>query len=126
MKLRLPFVISDDRARAAAITPTADERLWWREASKPERRRILSIWTPWYLAAIILPVIVRDPTAFFGGKWKHVVPTTIIVAVIGGIVIWRASSPSLLRKHLVGKRIRDALLACTDPRIDPPRAGDAD
>jgi hypothetical protein len=127
MKFRLPIVIRDQSAGASAITPTPDEQVWWREASKPERRRIFSIWMPWYMGAITLPVMVHDPSAFFGGgKWKYLVPLAIVSGLIAATLLWKTSSPGLLRRSLVGKRMRDALLASADSTSEiPPGRGDS-
>jgi hypothetical protein len=122
MKLGRPFIV---RAPTPAITPTAEELVWWREASKPERRRIFYVWMPWYLGAMTLPAIIHDPAGFFGGKWKHVVPLTILAGLIAASLLWKTTSPGLLRRHLAGKRMRDALLASGDRPTDAPPGREA-
>ena len=91
--------------------PTPDERAWWREASKPDRRRTFRLWIPWFSGLFILPYLLRHPAAFFAGRWMLVVPLGLAAGFVGGMLNWVSTSRGLFRQRLRGKRVRDALLA---------------
>lgn len=96
-----------------AITPapTPEEAAWWREASKPERRRSLRLWIPYYTGMFVLTQALRHPAAFFGGKWMFEVPLGLTVATASALLYWRLISRTHFRLKLQSKRLRDAVLA---------------
>ena len=96
--------------RNRGAEPTEADLEWWRDASKPERRRYLALWIPWIAGIVIIPSAIKNPHAFFGGRWLLLIPLGIACGIVGAVTGWRLLSPSLLKARLTGKRIRDALL----------------
>ena len=105
MRSRLPVEFVNRDAE-----PTEAEHTWWRDASKVERRRYFAMWIPWITGLVMMPEVIKNPHAFFGGRWMWEVPLGISAGFFGAVVGWRLVSPSLLKARLAGKRIRDALL----------------
>jgi hypothetical protein len=100
--------------------PSPEERAWWREASKPDRRRTFLLWIPWFSGLFILPNLLRHPATFFAGRWMIIIPTGLAAGVVAGVLNWLATSRGLFRQRLSGKRVRDALLASVDGGEAPP------
>ncbi len=101
--------------KAPPATPA--EREWWREASKPHRRRMYKVMIPVFAGMPIFESLLRSPAAFFAGKWMTVVPLGVGSAVVCGLLSWYMMSGPLLRAQLPGKRIRDALVAEASERV---------
>lgn len=109
MKRRAPLELVN-RDGDGGDEPTAAERAWWREASRPERRRYFLRMVPWMAGSIIIPAAIRNPRDFAGGRWLFLVPLGVFGGFITGLACWHFVSPSVFQLRLGAKRIRDALL----------------
>lgn len=98
--------------------PTDDERAWWREVAKRERRRTVRFWAPYYFGLFIIPTIVRHPAAFFAGQWMTLVPSGMVAAFVAAVGYWSWTSSYHFRKQLAAKRTRDALLGGGTSLVD--------
>ena len=98
-------------AETGGAPPTPAELAWWREASKPERRRTLLLWIPWYTGLFTIPRLIRHPERFFAGEWMRDVLIGLGVGIVAGLLTWRLGSQKRFELRLAAKRIRDALIA---------------
>ncbi len=105
---RLELVTSPDIGGAP---PTPEELAWWRQTSKPERRRTLLLWVPWYAGLLVIPRIIRHPGPFFAHEWIRYVPLGLLFGFGMGMLMWRITSAKRFELRLAAKRIREALVA---------------
>lgn len=99
------------KLNASMPVPTAADKLWWKEASKPSRRRHLATWIPWFGGMFLGETVFRHWADFRHGGWMTDVPLAMAVATVSALACWWWMSRIELRSRIPGKRVRDAMLA---------------
>jgi hypothetical protein len=109
MKL-VPWSAPPKHAPPLSPPMTAPESVWWNEARKPLRRRVMIQWGVSQFLAYVTGYAFQNPAKFFEPHSLLLVPLLGLVAFGGSFMFWRSIEDRQRQQEIRWKRIRESLL----------------